>query len=192
MSNPEESDPVIVATKPTNKAGQPAAEPVERRTGTKENTNRQSTLRVQNRAGVSQALERVRQVARQKKDERFTSLLHYVNADHLKEAYYAIQHKAAAGVDGVTWKDYGETDIEVKLADLHARIHRGAYRAQPARRQYIPKADGSQRPLAIAALEDKIVQRATSCAERRFQRRKQKTECKVQNEQCEMRTETDN
>ncbi len=162
MSNPEESDSVIVATKPTNKTGQLAAESAERRTEAEENTSRQSTLRVQNRVGVSQALDRVRQVARQKKDERFTSLLHYVNADHLKEAYYAIKHRAAPGVDGITWKEYGETDLERKLADLHARIHRGAYRAQPARRQFIPKADGTQRPLAIAALEDKIVQRAVA------------------------------
>ena len=162
MSNPEKSDPVTVATKPTNKTGRPAAEPVERRTGAEENTNRQSTHRVQNRESVSQALDRVRQVAKQRKDERFTSLLHHVDVQHLTEAYYAIKHKAAPGVDGVTWKEYGEHDLELKLADLHARIHRGAYRALPARRQFIPKADGTQRPLAIAALEDKIVQRAVA------------------------------
>ena len=162
MSNPEKSDPVIVATKPTNKAGQPAAEPVERRTGAKENTSRHHIHRVQNRESVSQALDRVRQVAKQKKDERFTSLLHHVNVQHLTEAYHAIKHKAAPGVDGVTWKEYGEHDLELKLTDLHARIHRGAYRALPARRQFIPKADGTQRPLAIAALEDKIVQRAVT------------------------------
>src|SRR5208283_2602659 len=114
------------------------------------NTNRQSTHRVQNRESVSQALDRVRQVAKQRKDERFTSLLHHVDVQHLTEAYYAIKHKAAPGVDGVTWKEYGEHDLELKLADLHAR------------RQFIPKADGTQRPLAIAALEDKIVQRAVA------------------------------
>src|SRR5208337_4364738 len=90
---------------------------------------------------------------KQRKDERFTSLLHHVDVQHLTEAYYAIKHKAAPGVDGVTWKEYGEHDLELKLADLHARIHRGAYRALPARRQFIPKADGTQRPLAIAVLE---------------------------------------
>ena len=162
MNDLEKSDPVIVAKKPTNKAGQLAAEPVERRTGAKENADRQSTPRVQDRTSVSQALERVRQVARQKKKERFTSLLHHVTPEHLQEAYYASKHKAAPGVDGITWKEYGEKDLELKLADLHDRIHRGAYRAQPARRHYIPKADGSKRPLAITALEDKIVQKAVA------------------------------
>jgi RNA-directed DNA polymerase len=162
MNNLEKSDLVIVAKKPTNKAGRPVAEPVERRTGTKENAGWQSTPLVQDRTSVSQALERVRQAARQKKDERFTSLLHYVNPEHLKESYYAIKRRAAPGVDGITWKEYGEKDLELKLADLHDRIHRGAYRAQPARRQYIPKADGTKRPLAIAALEDKIVQKAVA------------------------------
>jgi len=162
MNDHEKSDSIIVAVKPTNKAGQPGTEPVERRMGAEENTEQQSTSRVQNRTSVSQALERVRQVARQKKNEKFTSLLHHVNPEHLKEAYYALKHNAAPGVDGVTWKEYGANDLELKLADLHDRIHRGAYRAQPARRQYIPKADGSKRPLAIAALEDKIVQKAVA------------------------------
>src|ERR1019366_1847559 len=162
MNEPEKSDSVVVAAKPANKAEQSAAEPVEPRTGTKGNVGQQSTRRAQDRTSVSQALERVRQVARQKKKERFTSLLHHVTPEHLQEAYYASKHKAAPGVDGITWKEYGEKDLELKLADLHDRIHRGAYRAQPARRHYIPKADGSRRPLAIAALEDKIVQRAVA------------------------------
>jgi group II intron reverse transcriptase/maturase len=111
---------------------------------------------------VSQALDRVRKVAKEKKEEQFTSLLHYVNPERLKAAYFALKRNAAPGADGVTWKGYGEKDLDLKLVDLHDRIHRGAYRAQPSRRQYIPKADGTKRPLAIAALEDKIVQRAVA------------------------------
>src|SRR5205807_8722596 len=112
------------------------------------------------RGRVAQALDRVRRAARQRKKERFTALLHYVNPDTLRLAFYALKRKAAPGVDGVTWEDY-EADLEPRLADLHGRVHRGAYRPQPSRRTYIPKADGKQRPLAIAALEDKIVQGAT-------------------------------
>jgi group II intron reverse transcriptase/maturase len=143
-----------------NNAGQPAAEAVEPRAGTKGNADQQSTLRAQNREGVTQALGRVRQAARQRKQEKFTALLHHVSVETLSVAFYALKRKAAPGVDGVTWQDY-EADLERKLVDLHSRIHRGAYRPQPSRRTYIPKADGKQRPLAIAALEDKIVQGAT-------------------------------
>ena len=107
-----------------------------------------------------QALARVRQAARQRKKERFTALLHHINTASLREAFYALKRDAAPGVDGLTWGDY-EADLERRLADLHDRVHRGAYRPQPSRRTYIPKADGRQRPLAIAALEDKIVQGAT-------------------------------
>jgi RNA-directed DNA polymerase len=96
---------------------------------------------------------------RQRKKERFTALLHHVNVETLGTAFFALKRKAAAGVDGVTWQDY-EADLGRNLEDLHARVHRGAYRPQPSRRTYIPKADGRQRPLAIAALEDKIVQGA--------------------------------
>ncbi|HEY3616406.1 MAG TPA: group II intron reverse transcriptase/maturase [Candidatus Sulfotelmatobacter sp.] len=143
-----------------NKAGRPAAEPVEPRAGTKGNAGQQSTLRTQIREGVTQALDRVRQAARQRKKERFTALLHHVSVETLEVAFYALKRKAAPGVDGVTWLDY-EADLGRKLVDLHERIHRGAYRPQPSRRTYIPKADGRQRPLAIAALEDKLVQGAT-------------------------------
>ena len=160
MNDPEKSDPRIVATKPTNKAGQPGAELVEPRLGTKGNVGQQSTHRSQSRARVTQALDRVRNAARLRKGEQFTALLHHVNVDTLRTAFYALQRKAAAGVDGVTWQDY-EADLELRLEDLHGRVHRGAYRPQPSRRTYIPKADGKQRPLAIAALEDKIVQGAT-------------------------------
>ena len=110
---------------------------------------------------VSQALDRVRQVARLRKKERFTALLHHVGIDLLRMAFYALQRDAAAGVDGLSWRDY-EADLEPRLKDLHARVQRGAYRALPSRRRYILKPDGRQRPLAVAALEDKIVQRATA------------------------------
>jgi len=110
---------------------------------------------------VSSDLDRVRQVARKDKDARFTALLHHVTVDRLEATYRAIRPGAAPGVDGVTWKDYGQ-DLEANLRDLHARVHRGAYRARPSRRSYIPKPDGRQRPLGIAALEDKILQRAVA------------------------------
>jgi len=160
MHGHEKSHSAIVATKLPNKAGKPAAEAVERRAGTKGNAGRQSTLRAQNRERVTQELDRVRKAARQRKKEKFTALLHHISVKTLHVAFYALKRKAAPGVDGVTWQEY-EADIERRLADLHARIHRGAYRPQPSRRTYIPKADGRQRPLAIAALEDKIVQGAT-------------------------------
>jgi group II intron reverse transcriptase/maturase len=128
--------------------------------GTKRNASEQSTYRAQDRERVSQALERVRQAARLGKKEKFTALLHHISLPALELAFFALKRDAAAGVDGLTWRAY-EADLERKLADLHERVHRGAYRAQPSRRTYIPKADGKQRPLAIAALEDKIVQRAT-------------------------------
>jgi RNA-directed DNA polymerase len=161
MNRNEESDPTVLASKPTNKAGRPVAEPVERRVGTKGNANQHNTRRAQNRESVTQALDRVRQAARTRKKERFTALLHHVDVDLLRTAFLALQRDAAPGVDGLTWWDY-EADLEPRLAALHDRVQRGAYRPQPSRRTYIPKADGKQRPLAIAALEDKIVQGATA------------------------------
>jgi retron-type reverse transcriptase len=98
-------------------------------------------------------------VARKDKDARFTALLHHVDVDRLRAAYLALRPKAAAGVDGVTWTDYG-LDLETNLRDLHARVRRGGYRAKPSRRAFIPRPDGRQRPLGVAALEDKILQRA--------------------------------
>jgi group II intron reverse transcriptase/maturase len=135
---------------------------VERRAEAKGNASQQSTRRAQDRASVSQALERIRQVARQRKKERFTSLFHHLSVELLRLAFFALKRDAAPGVDGLTWQAY-EADLDRKIADLHARVHRGAYRALPSRRQYIPKADGQQRPIAVAALEDKIVQKAV-CA----------------------------
>ena len=159
MHGDEESDPAIVAVKRANEAGRPAEEFVEPRAGAKENAEQDGTLRTPSRQGASHGLDRVRQTARLKKEERFTALLHHIDVDQLREAYFALKREAAPGVDGVTWEDYGH-DLEARLEDLHGRIHRGAYRAQPSRRRYIPKPDGRQRPLGIAALEDKIVQRA--------------------------------
>ena len=161
MHGREKSDSAIVAGKPTNKAVPTAAEPVERRAGAKGNASQQSTDRAQNRATVSQALERIRKVAKERKKERFIALFHHISIDLLDEAFYELKENAAAGVDGLTWRDY-EQDLERNLEDLHVRVHRGAYRALPSRRVYIPKPDGRQRPLAVAALEDKIVQRATA------------------------------
>src|ERR1700732_399179 len=163
--------PAIVAVKPANKAANPAVEqsaaepatvePVEPRAGTKGNADQQSTCRAQSRVSVSQALERIRKVAKERKKEKLTALFHHISIDLLEEAFYELKENAAPGVDRLTWKDY-EADLERKLEDLHDRVHRGAYRALPSRRVYIPKPDGRQRPLAVAALEDKIVQRATA------------------------------
>jgi group II intron reverse transcriptase/maturase len=146
--------------KPANKAERSAAEPVEPRAGTKGNADQQSTRRAQSRISVSQALERIRQVAKVRKKERFTALFHQISIDLLDEAFCELKQDAAAGIDGLNWQDY-EADLERNLEDLHDRVQRGAYRALPSRRTYIPKPDGRQRPLAVAALEDKIVQRAT-------------------------------
>ena len=155
------SDPAIVVRKPTNKAEQSAAEPVERRVGTKGNANQHDTHRTPSRASVPQGLERIRLTAKERKKERFTALLHHISTDLLEAEFFALKEHAAAGVDGLTWRDY-EQNLEGNLADLHARVHRGAYRPLPSRRVHIPKPDGGQRPLAVAALEDKIVQRATA------------------------------
>jgi len=136
MHDQEKSDSAIVAGKQPNKTGKPVAEAVEPRAGTKGNAGQQSTLRTQTRDRVSQALNGVRQAARQRKKERFTALLHHVNVETLRLAFYALKRKAAPGVDGVTWEDY-EADLEPRLEDLHKRVHRGAYRPQPSRRTYI-------------------------------------------------------
>jgi len=159
MNGQEKSDFGVVAEKPANKGGEPSAERVEPRPETKGNVGQQRTHRAQDRARVTQALDRVRKAARLRKKAQFTALLHHINVDTLRTAFHALRRKAAPGVDGVTWQDY-EADLEPRLRDLHERVHRGAYRPQPSRRTYIPKADGKQRPLAIAALEDKIVQGA--------------------------------
>jgi RNA-directed DNA polymerase len=159
MNGGEKSDGAIVATKLRNEAGEPAEEAVERRAAAEGNTVQGDMHRTQSRARVTQALDRIRQVAKDRKGEQFTALLHHVNQDTLREAFYALDRKAAPGVDGVTWRTF-EAELEPRLAALTERVHQGSYVPQPARRVYIPKADGKQRPLAIAALEDKIVQGA--------------------------------
>src|SRR3954447_10975266 len=161
MHEPEKSDSVVVAVKPTNKAERSAAELVEPRAGTKGNANQQSTRRAQDRESVSQALERVRLAARREERGQFPSLLHHVDPEMLRASFYALKRDAAPGVDGMTWDTY-EQDLDHRIEDLHTRVRSGVYRAQPSRRSYIPKEDGSKRPLAVAALEDKIVQRATA------------------------------
>jgi RNA-directed DNA polymerase len=161
MHDRGKSDGPVVPTKLPNDAALAVAEVVEGRGPAEGNVA--SETRPGRRAGVSVSSElgRVRQVARQDKDARFTALLHHVSVDRLRAAYRAISPKAAPGVDGVTWREYG-LDLEDNLRDLHARVRRGAYRAKPSRRVFIPKADGRQRPLGVASLEDKIVQRAVA------------------------------
>jgi len=133
MHDREKSHSAIRAEKPTNKAGPPAAEPVEQRAGTKRNASEHSTHRTQGWVRVTQALDRVRQAARLRKEEKFTSLFHHLSVDLFREAFFALKRDAAPGVDGLTWKTY-EADLELKLADLHSRVHRGAYRVLPSRR----------------------------------------------------------
>ena len=159
MHHTGKSDRSVVPTKLPNKAGRPAAEVAEGRGLAKGNTDGQNASRTQSRTGARSALDRVCEAAARNKEMRFTALLHHVDVDRLRTAYHALKKDAAPGVDGVTWRQYGE-HLEESLRDLHARLHRGAYRAKPSRRAFIPKADGRQRPLGIAALEDKIVQRA--------------------------------
>ncbi|MEK9133380.1 MAG: group II intron reverse transcriptase/maturase, partial [Pseudomonadota bacterium] len=154
------SDSLVVPGKPPNKAGQPAAEVVEGRGLAKGNSPESNTHRTPSRKSVPSATERIRQAARKDGKQRFTSLLHHVyDVDRLRAAYLAIKRDAAAGIDGETWRHYGES-LESNLRDLSARLARGAYRAKPVRRAYIPKADGRLRPLGVPTLEDKIVQRA--------------------------------
>ena len=160
MYDAEKSDEPVVPAKLPNKAGRPAAEAMEGRGSVKGNAGRTDARRTRSRSNdAPSGLDRVRRAARRDKEARFTALLHHVDVDRLRWAYHRLQPKAAPGVDGVTWKDYGR-DLEANLRDLHGRIHRGGYRAKPSRRVFIPKTDGRQRPLGIAALEDKIVQRA--------------------------------
>jgi RNA-directed DNA polymerase len=159
MHESEKSDPSIVAMKSANSSGRSEVESMEPREGAKGNTNQSRTCRTQSRESVSSGLERVRERARQEQKERFTALLHHVDVGLLRTAYGQLRRTAAPGVDGLTWTQYGQ-NLEARLTDLHARIHCGAYKAQPSRRTFIPKEDGQSRPLGVASLEDKIVQRA--------------------------------
>ena len=159
MNERGKSDSPVVPEKPPNNAGSPAAEAVEESGLAKGNTAGKPRPRPRAGESVTSALDRVRRVAQRDKGARFTALLHHVDVDRLRAAYWALNPRAATGVDGVTWRAYGQ-DLEGNLRDLHGRVHRGSYRPRPSRRAYIPKADGRLRPLGIAALEDKILQRA--------------------------------
>src|ERR1700693_682198 len=156
----EKSASPTVPAKRAHKTERSGAQSVEGGGGTKRNVELQSTVRTQSRAAVSQAQDRIRGVVTRNRRDKLTALLHHVNIDVLIGAYISLKKRAAPGVDGVTWDQYG-VDLEANLTDLHARVHAGTYRALPSRRKYILKADGKQqRPLGIAALEDKIVQAA--------------------------------
>lgn len=159
INDQEKSDSSIVAVKSANKPTRAGAESMEPRGETEGNAEKNRTCRTPSRESVFQGLVRVRQTAKERKKERFTALLHHVTVDLLREGFSWLKRDAAPGIDGVTWDDY-EQNLEANLLDLHARFHRGAYRALLSRRKYIPKPDGRQRPPGIAALEDKIVQRA--------------------------------
>ncbi len=145
----------------SNKGDHKLTESGEGRPRIKENTLQFSTNPTQSGGRVSQGLRGVRQAAKEKKERKFTALLHHVTIDLLRESFYAMKRNAAPGVDGMTWQEY-ETGLEGRLIDLHSRVHRGAFRALPSRRVYIPKADGRQRPLGVAGLEDKLVQQAVA------------------------------
>lgn len=159
MNGGGESYSGTVPTKQPNEGRGGPKEVVEERPLTEENKEEPNLCRTQSRESEPNGLDRVREAARRDKEVQFTALLHHVSIDLLRSSYQSLKKRAAAGVDGVTWEEYGR-DLEARLADLHGRVHRGAYQAQPSRRVWIPKTDGRQRPLGIAALEDKIVQRA--------------------------------
>ena len=159
MNVQEQSDCVVVPVNQPNKEGQPSAEVGEGRTQTEENIVPSRMHPTQSGKRMSQGLNGVREAARERKQERFTALLHHMSVDLLRDSFFALKRGAAPGVDGVTWQEYA-TGLEDRLVDLHSRVHRGAYRAKPSRRVYIPKPDGRQRSLGIATLEDKLVQQA--------------------------------
>lgn len=158
MNEQGKSHRPMVPAKPPNKVGPPTAEGVEGRGLTKENAAQQNMHRTQCRARMHSALDGVRQVAKKDEGVKFTALFHHITVERLRQAFLEMNKKAAAGVDGQRWEQY-EANLEPNLQGLHERLQRGAYRAKPSRRVYIPKADGRQRPLGVAALEDKIVQR---------------------------------
>ena len=149
----------IVPAKQPNKSEESPAEVVEGRPQTKENTQEPNLCRTRSWESGQSGLARVREAARKDGKQKFTALLHHVSIELLRDSYHSLKKQAAPGVDGVTWEEYGQ-ELEARLADLHGRVHRGGYRAQPSRRVWIPKADGRQRPIGVAALEDKIVQSA--------------------------------
>ena len=159
MHGSRESYRGIVPAKPPNNTRPVVAEEVEGRPLTKENTDQSNPRRAQDRTSGPNGLERVREAAKQDGKLQFNNLLHHVTVDLLEQSYFSLKKQAAPGVDGMTWEEYGQ-DLEAKLIDLHDRVHRGAYRARPSRRVYISKEDGRQRPIGIAAVEDKVLQHA--------------------------------
>ena len=159
MHGSRESYSGIVPMKRSNEGLGGPQEIVEGRPLTEENTEQSDQRRTPSRESGLSGLERVRQAAKENQQLKFTALLHHVNIEQLRSSYYSLKRQAAAGVDGLTWQEYGD-GLEDRLIDLHGRIHRGAYHAKPSRRVWIPKPDGRQRPLGIAALEDKVVQHA--------------------------------
>ena len=161
MYGMQKSDSGIVAVKSANKGERSPAEPMERRTEPEGNSEGQSMCRTQDRGSVSQAADRIRRFVKREPRERLTTLLHHVTADALRWAFFELKRNAAAGADGMTWGMY-EDGLEDRLVDLHDRVHSGAYRATPSRRVNIPKPDGGTRPLGVAAIEDKIVQKAVA------------------------------
>lgn len=159
-ANRKSDESVVPATSANNDAAEASAESIEERDSAKRNAEQEALDRTQSRTKPkSRGLHGVREAARKDSTLKFTALLHHVSEDCLTEAFFNLKRTAAVGVDGVTWQEY-ERNLEANIADLHGRIHRGAYRAQPSRRVWIPKPDGRQRPLGIASLEDKIVQQA--------------------------------
>ena len=161
MNDVEKSDSAIVAVKSANNGASAPAEPMEPRAEPKGNPEGQCTRRTQDRESVSQAADRIRQFVQRERKVRLTTLLHHVTVDALRWAFFELKKNAAAGADGMTWRMY-EKGLEGRLADLHDRVHSGAYRATPSRRVNIPKPDGGTRPLGVAAIEDKIVQKVVA------------------------------
>ena len=161
MNGMEKSDSGVVAVKSANKGTTIPAESMERRTEPKGNLGSQSTRRAQDRESVEQAADRIRQFVQREPRERLTALLHHITVDALHWAFFELKKDVAAGADGLTWRMY-EEGLEGRLAALHDRVHSGAYRATPSRRVNIPKPDGGTRPLGVAAIEDKIVQKAVT------------------------------
>ena len=161
MNGMEKSDSGTVAVKSANKGAAAPAEPMERRTEPEGNLGSQSTRRAQDRESVKQAADRIRRFVQREPRQRLTTLLHHVTVEALRWAFFELKKDAAAGADGMTWRTY-EEGLEGRLVDLHDRVHSGAYRATPSRRVNIPKPDGGTRPLGVAAIEDKIVQKAVT------------------------------
>ena len=159
MHTDEKSDKGILPKKQPNNEGLPLAETVEGRPLPKGNSRQATAVRTQSRAVASSGLAAVRHAAQERKEIRFTALLHHITVGILKRSYLALKRNSASGIDGVTWQAYGE-NLDEKLTELHCRIHRGGYRANAAKRIYIPKPDGSQRPINILCVEDKVVQQA--------------------------------